>query len=409
VGLNLVLNAIRLALGAIARNKARAALTVLGILIGVAAVVAVTALGASATSLVAGEIDSIGTNVLFVFPQPTQSSGARSKVTGRITENDGRAIVRESVSVAAVAPYLETVSQVIYGDKNVSTQLIGTTLAYFPIRKFKPGTGELWSESDETLKTKVCLLGPTVAEKLFGVGEDPAGKIVRIGRAPYRVLGVLAKRGSSPFGEDEDDRIMMPIGSFRARVLRTAPGRADYLIAASTSEQTTDRAQQQITAILRQRHKIDGERDSDFVVRTQAEFREKQEAITTALYILLISVAGVSLLVGGIGVMNIMLVSVAERTREIGTRLSIGARENDILTQFLVEAVVLSLVGGLLGMMLGVGGTMTLGHVLDWPIAPSPIALLVAVGTSGAIGVTFGYLPARRAAKMDPIDALRTD
>jgi putative ABC transport system permease protein len=235
------------------------------------------------------------------------------------------------------------------------------------------------------------------------------GRIVRINRAPFRVVGVLARRGSSPFGEDEDDRVLMPIGSFRARISPTAPGRADFLIAAATSEKTTDRAVQQITSVLRQRHRISEDREADFMVRTQAEFREKQEAVTAALRALLLGVAAVSLLVGGIGVMNIMLVSVAERTREIGTRMSIGARESDILLQFLVEAVVLSLVGGVLGMALGVGGTMAIGFALDWPMQPSVVALFVAVATSGAIGILFGYLPARRAAKMDPIEALRTD
>ena len=406
--MTLLLNAVRLALGAIARNKTRAALTVLGILIGVAAVVSVTALGSAASAQVAGQIDSIGTNVLFVFPQPTQTSGVRSKGIGRITEADGRAILREAVSVNAVAAYLQTMGQVVAGEKNAQTQIIGTNLAYFPIRKFKLESGELWTEADETLKTKVCIIGAVVAERLFGT-EDPVGQTIRIGRAPHRVLGVLTKRGTSPFGEDEDDRILMPIGSFRARVMKTAPGRADYLIAQATSDQTTDRAAKQIDAVMRQRHRIPPDRDSDVDIRTQAEFREKQEQISSVLRTLLLGVACVSLVVGGIGVMNIMLVSVAERTREIGIRMSIGAREGDILTQFLIEAVALSLLGGLLGMLAGVGLTLGLGRALDWPMAPSPVALLIAMGTSGAIGVVFGYLPARRAARMDPIDALRTD
>jgi len=409
--LGLVLAAVRLALGAIVRNKTRAALTVLGILIGVAAVIAVTALGKSASEQVAKEIESIGTNVMFVFPQSTQQSGVRAaKPLGRLTEGDGRAILRESVSVADVTPYLEAYTQVVYGEKNTNTQIIGTTRSYFSIRGFKVTRGEIWGEGDEQLKTKVCLLGRVVVEHLFGDPDaDPVGRVVRIGKSPYLVVGTLGARGSSSFGEDENDRILMPIGSFRARVSRTSPGRADFLIAASTSAQTTDRAVQQITAILRQRHGIPEDRDNDFVIRTQAEFREKQDAIASALRALLLGVAAVSLLVGGIGVMNIMLVSVAERTREIGIRLSIGARETDILVQFLVEAVVLSLLGGVLGIVVGVSGTAGIGYLLDWQVSPTPGALLLAVATSGAIGVLFGYLPARRAAKMDPIDALRTD
>jgi putative ABC transport system permease protein len=404
----LLANAIRLALAAIGRNKTRAVLTVIGILIGVSAVVTVTSLGQAAAAQVAGQIESLGANVLFISPQPTQQSGVRGKVTGRLTEGDARAIARESFSVTAASPYLQSMAQAIYAEKNVQTTVIGTTLTYFPVRKFEIARGALWSDTDEVLKTKVCVIGATVAERLFGQ-EDPVGRVIRVGRAPHRVLGVIAPRGTSPFGEDEDDRIMMPIGSFRARIMPTAPGRADMIIAGASSERTTDRAKAQIEAILRQRHRIAPGRDSDFVVRTQSEFREKQESIASALQALLLSVAAVSLVVGGIGVMNIMLVSVAERTREIGIRMSIGARERDIQTQFLVEAIVLSMIGGIAGTLLGVGFTFGLGRALDWTMKPSPEALLLAVGTSAAIGVVFGFLPARRAARLDPIDALRTD
>jgi putative ABC transport system permease protein len=325
-----------------------------------------------------------------------------------MTEADGRAVVREAVSVSRVAPYLQTLGQVVYGEKNASTAVIGTTLDYFSVRGFKVARGDLWSPSDEQLKTKVCLVGAAVADALFG-NQEAVGQTIRVGRAPYTVVGVLARRGSSPFGEDEDDRVMMPIGSFRARMVRTAPGRVDFLIAEATSAQTTQRAEEQITSILRQRHGIAPGREPDFQIRTQAEFRAKQEGISMALRALLLAVAGVSLLVGGIGIMNIMLVSVAERTREIGIRMSIGAREGDILTQFLVEAVVLSLLGGFIGLSVGVGLTFGIGYALDWPMNPDPIALAVALGVSAGIGVVFGFLPARRAARLDPIDALRTD
>jgi putative ABC transport system permease protein len=403
-----ILNAIRLALGAVARNKTRSALTVLGILIGISAVVTVTALAGGASAKVGGEIDSFAANALFINPQPVQASGAKSKWTGRLTEADGKAIAQGAVSVSGVAPWLSTIGQVVYADKNVQTELVGTTLSYFPIRKFSVGKGENWTENDELIKTKVCLVGQTVANNLFG-NADPIGRTIRIGRSPYRVIGVLAPKGSSPFGEDQDDRVMMPIGSFRARVMHTSPGRADILMAGATSEQTTNRAKEQIEAIMRQRHRIQPGRDDDFVVNTQAEFRKTQEAITGTLAALLLSVAGVSLLVGGIGVMNIMLVSVAERTREIGIRMSIGAREKDILTQFLIEAVVLTMFGGLLGIGGGFAASLGVGRAIGWPMMPSFDALAIAVATSIGIGVLFGYLPARRAAKMDPIDALRVD
>jgi putative ABC transport system permease protein len=402
-----LLSAVRLALSAIARNKTRAALTILGILIGITAVIVVIALGESTSAAVGGQIDSFAANALFVWPQPMQASGARSKFVGRLTEADGRAIAREAVSVSGVAPWLTTAGQVVFRDKNWQTEIIGTTLSYFPIRRWEIASGANWSESDELLKTKVCLIGHTVATNLFGT-LDPVGQTIRVGRSPYRVVGVMKARGTSPFGDDQDDRVMMPIGSFRARVMHTSPGRTDQLIIGATSEQTVNRAKEQIESVLRQRHRLEQGRD-DFEVSSQAEMRETMQAISKTLQALLFSVAGVSLLVGGIGVMNIMLVSVAERTREIGIRMSIGARERDILVQFLIEAIALTLIGGTLGIALGTAGAIGLGRALSMPMAPSPWALEIAVSTSIGIGTVFGFLPAWRAAKLDPIAALRVE
>ena len=407
--MSLLLTAIRLAFGAIARNKLRASLTVLGILIGVAAVVAVTALANGATSLIGGQLAGFAANAIYVHPQTTQQSGARSKTSGRITEADGRAIQREAVSIAGVGFWLDTQGQVVYGDKNVLTSVIGTNLDYFPVRKWEVAKGAAWTDNDELFKTKVCVIGKTVSDKLFGSGADPVGNTIRISNFPYRIIGLLGSRGTSTFGDDQDDRIMMPVGSFRSRIQHTSPGRLNQLIIGATSAETVDRAVRQIGAILRQRHRIPEGGSDDFDIETQAQMQEKIGGVLDDLSILLMAVAAISLIVGGIGVMNIMLVSVAERTREIGTRMSIGARERDILLQFLVEAVVLSLVGGLIGMCLGSAATLGLARALDWPLNPTFSSFVVAVGTSGTIGLVFGYLPARRAAKLDPIEALRVE
>jgi putative ABC transport system permease protein len=403
-----IFGAFALALSAIARNTTRAVLTVLGILIGITAVIIVAALAESTSSAVADKIDSMSANALYVWPQPVQASGAKARFVGRLTESDGRAIAREAVSAVDVAPWLVTQGQVVFGDKNWSTTIAGVTLPYYRVRRFTIARGENWSESDELLKTKVCVMGQTVATNLFGT-DDPIGRTIRIGRSPYRVIGLLTPRGSGTFGEDQDDRVMMPIGSYRARVVHTSPGRVDELMISAASEQTVDRAKDQITSILRQRHHIDGDGRDDFEIRSQADMRATTDAIFGTLSLLGIGVAAISLLVGGVGVMNIMLVSVAERTREIGIRMSIGARERDILVQFLVEAIVLTLIGGVLGIALGSLGAMGIGRALDLSMAPSPRAVAVAVLTSLVIGTVFGFLPAWRAAKLDPIAALRVE
>jgi putative ABC transport system permease protein len=403
-----LLDGIRLALRAIVRSPLRASLTVLGILIGVAAVVTVTALGAGARDNVSAQIQSIGSNFIIVFPQNAQASGARgAQGSGlRITEDDGRAVLRDSTSVVAVAPMLRSLAQIVSGDRNWSTNVTGTTLAYFKVRNWSVERGTAWDVHDEATKSKVVVLGATVATNLFGP-EDPTGRIVRIGRYPYRVLGVLEPKGEAPFGGDQDDVVIMPIASFRARVMRTSPGFAGVLMASASSPETTDRAVTQIESVLRQRHHVEEGRDADFVIRTQKEFAEMEERVYGLLTVLLVAVATISLVVGGIGVMNIMLVSVTERTREIGIRMAIGAREGDIRTQFLVEAVVLALLGGVAGALAGVAAIAVLRAVLEWHMTLPPVALAVSVGVSGLTGVLFGFFPALRAARLDPIEALR--
>jgi putative ABC transport system permease protein len=401
-------NGVRLALEAIGRSPLRSALTILGMLIGVAAVVTMTALGSGARRSVSEKIEAIGSNVIFVFPQSSGVSGARAALgTGpRLSEEDGHAIVRESVSVAAAAPALRARAQVVHADKNMATQVIGTTRPFLEIRNWPLAEGSLWEESDETVKTKVCIIGSTVKRELFGEA-DAIGGIIRIGQHNYRVTGVLASKGESPFGGDQDAILLMPIGTMRSRIKKTTPGFAGILLISAKSAEVTDRAARQIDEILRQRHRITEGAPPDYSVRTQKEFQKMQETVYGVMTVLLVCIAAVSLFVGGIGVMNIMLVSVTERTREIGIRMAIGARAADVRLQFLVEAVVLALIGGLSGAVAGLGTIELLETLLEWPMKLDPTALALAVMTSALTGIVFGFFPARRAAQLDPIVALR--
>jgi putative ABC transport system permease protein len=403
-----VINAIRLAFRAILRSKLRAALTVLGILIGVAAVVIVVALGAGTRDLITGKFATLGANIIFIWPQSTQSSGVRGGGQARLTEADGEAIQKEAQSVTAVVPWSSSGVQVIFGDKNWPTQVMGTTRGYWAVRGYTFAKGDSWTETDEQLKTKVCVIGDDVRDALFGSG-DSVGQYIRIGRYPCRIVGVLAKKGQSPFGENQDDRVLMPIGSFRARVLPMPPGRVMTLMASASSDLTGERAVSQISDILRQRHRIGPGDQDDFGVRSPLELQRTLEQIFDTLTILLSAIAGVSLLVGGVGVMNIMLVSVTERTREIGIRMAIGATASDILIQFLVEAVTLCMFGGLIGILVGVGAIRGIGKALELSMSLPMPAVIAAVTTSAIIGILFGFLPARRAAQMDPITALRNE
>jgi putative ABC transport system permease protein len=403
-----VFNAIRLAFRAILRSKLRASLTVLSIFIGVLSVVLVVAFGAGMRDIITGKFATLGANIIFIWPQSTQASGARQGGQGRMTEADGEAIQKEAQSVTTVVPWNVTGAQVVFGDKNWPTQVMGTTRGYWAVRGFTFAKGDSWTETDEQLKTKVCVIGEEVRDALFGSGEA-VGQYVRIGRYPFRIIGVLAKKGQSPFGENQDDRLLMPIGSFRARILPMPPGRVMTLMASASSELTASRAVDQITDILRQRHRIGPGDEIDFVVRSPLELQRTIERVFDLITFFLGVIAFISLIVGGVGVMNIMLVSVAERTREIGIRMAIGATAADILVQFLVEAITLCLFGGLIGTLVGVGIIRLLGKALEISMSIPAVAVVAAVGTSAAIGIIFGFLPARRAALMDPITALRNE
>ena len=400
----------RMAVEGLLRARVRSGLTVLGILIGVTAVVVVTALGRGAREGVANQIQSFGSNFVIVIPQSAQVSGARgSQGSGlRLTEDDGRALRREATSVAAVAPALRARSQVLGGGKNASTNVVGSTRDFFTIRQWPVTRGTPWTDSDERTKARVCVIGTTLATNLFGL-TDPIGHDVRIGRHAYRILGVLASKGQAPFGGDQDDTLVMPIGSMRARVMRTPPGFAGVLMVSATSADTSERAALQIDSILRDRHRTPPGREPDFQIHTQKEFQALQESIYGLLTVLLIVVAGVSLLVGGIGVMNVMLVSVTERTREIGLRMAIGARSHDVERQFLFEAVLLATLGGVSGAVVGTLVIYGLQQGLGIPMSPSLPSYVASIASSSFSGVVFGYFPARRAAHLDPIEALRQE
>ncbi|HSN96692.1 MAG TPA: ABC transporter permease [Candidatus Nanopelagicales bacterium] len=405
-GLARLLSAVVIALRAVRRNKLRAALTILGITIGIAAVVTVTSLATGARERVSKQISGLGSNALIIFARSARASGVRNAAEGsRLSELDAQALTRESTSIRYAVPFLRSAGQVVYEGQNVNHSMIGTRLDYFAVRNWKIEEGESWGMAAESISERVVVIGSQTATDLFG-SLDPIGRTLRIGRHTFRVIGVLEEKGPSPFGQSQDEIVVMPITTMRSFVLATRPYETHAIMMSATAEDTTDRAKRQAESILRQRHHIAEGDEDDFVVRSQTEFRAMQDAIYGALSALLISIAAVSLVVGGIGVMNIMLVSVTERTREIGVRMAIGAREADILTQFLLEALVLATLGGIVGSAVGYCAIVAFEKALDWPMKLEPAALALALGVSTGIGLVFGFFPARRAARMDPVQAL---
>jgi putative ABC transport system permease protein len=394
-------NTLLMAVDALLRWPLRAALTALGILIGVAAVVITVALGEGTRARVASQISNLGSNALVVQAERRPRSGVITDETiAALTEEDGEAITREVDAVEHVAPMLESREQAIYFDANLNVELVGTTLEFFAIRA--------WSRSSENTGERVCVIGQTVAEELFG-NADPVGSVLRLGAYPFRVVGLLEAKGQDSFGRDEDSRVIVPIKAMRGRLKPMPHGWVDSLFLSAKSEALSDPARKASERLLRQRHGLIEEMENDFRIRSQAEFRAVQDRVFDVLNLLLVSIAVVSLIVGGVGIMNIMLVSISERTKEIGIRLAVGARERDILWQFLVEAALLSMIGGGLGTAVAVVSVELLAHSLALPMTVSLPALWAALAVSSLIGVTFGFLPARRAARLDPIDALRAE
>jgi putative ABC transport system permease protein len=399
------LTILKVGLKAIARNKLRSALTALGIIIGVACVIAMIGVGKGSQAAIQSQISALGTNFLMIFPGAATQSGARI-FTGEstLTEDDVAAVKAECPSVAYVSPMSRAAGQVVYGNLNWGTSVQGVGVEWPFIRSWNNSDGAFFGDSEVRAASKVCVLGSTVAASLFG-DQSPIGAAVRIKNFPFRVIGVLESKGGSTLGQDQDDTVVAPYTT----VMRLLKGKnkIDMFMASAVSQAAVLEAQAEIESLLRQRHRLLPGQDSDFMIRSQQEIAQTADQTSHTLSLLLASAASISLLVGGIGIMNIMLVSVTERTREIGIRMAIGAKGKDILTQFLVEALTLSIAGGAIGIVLGVGASRFLAWKAHWNIALPPESILLAFGFSAAIGVFFGFYPARKASRLDPIEALR--
>jgi ABC-type antimicrobial peptide transport system permease subunit len=400
----------RTALRALRRNKLRSALTMLGVVIGVGAVIVMVSIGQGASEAVRAQIESLGTNLLMVVPGATTSAGVRSGAGGvsTLTLQDAKAIAVECSSVSNVSWMKRQIGQVIQGERNWSTQIQGVSPAYFSVRDWHVDAGDSFGPRDDETANRVALLGKTVVENLFGRGEDPVGATIRIKDVPFRVVGVLERKGQTSWGQDQDDTVVIPFATAERRVLGSEIlGTVDMVFVSATRPEDVELATEQIGSLLRQRHRIAQGADDDFTVRNLNEMAVAQESAGRVMAMLLLCVASISLLVGGIGIMNILLVSVTERTREIGIRMAVGARRQHILLQFLVEAVVLSGAGGVIGVVLGIAAAAAISAFAGWPTLISGFAVVGALLFSATVGVFFGFWPARRAAGLDPIAALR--
>jgi len=401
-------NVLRIALIAIRRNAVRSALTMLGVIIGVASVIAMIALGSGARASIDEQIQSQGTNVVYVSAGsfgrgPGTVRGGGGSIT-TLTLEDARAIVREIPLVARLSPMVRGRAQVVAGNQNWNTSVEGGNEEYLTVRNWTVASGENFTAREVLVAEKVALLGQTVATTLFP-DQDPVGQVIRVKSLPFRVLGVLAPKGQGQWGQDQDDLIIAPYTTVQKKLLGIT--HIQQIALSATSSDVVEPAATEITHLLRQRHRIQDPADDDFTVRTVEEMAATRVEMAQTMTMLLMSVASVSLLVGGIGIMNIMLVSVTERTREIGLRMAVGARTRDILRQFLAEAVSLSVAGGAVGVLLGLTVSRLLTTSLGWPTMITPSSILIAFAFAGAVGVFFGFYPARKAAELDPIEALR--
>jgi putative ABC transport system permease protein len=401
---------VTIALRALRRNAMRSLLTVLGIIIGVAAVIAMVSISQGASASVQEKIANLGNNMLVIRPGSITQGGVRMGAGARptLTVGDAKAIQRECPAVGVVTYTKQQGLQVVAGNQNWSTTIAGVTPEHAEVRDWPVAEGRFLTKQEEESAATSAVLGQIVVQNLFGHGQNPLDQVIRINNVPFRVVGVLIPKGQSPQGQDQDDVVLIPFSTAERKVIGTQmPGTVGSILVSAVSPEAIPEAQRQITALLRERHRMRRTQENDFTIRNLADIAATAESTSRIMSILLASVASVSLLVGGIGIMNIMLVSVTERTREIGIRMAVGAKARQILTQFLLEAVVLSTIGGILGVIFGVVSAELISALAGWAILLPPEAIVLAVLFSGAVGIFFGFYPARKAARLDPIQALR--
>jgi putative ABC transport system permease protein len=401
------INLIGISLRALANNKFRALLTMLGIIIGVASVIAMLAIGQGSKQSIQSEISKMGSNMLMIQPGSNLFRGARmsSSSTQTLVLNDYNAIIKECPDISAASPMVNASGQAIYGANNWPVSMRGVNTAYTSIRKIDLASGRMFTDRDIRVSAKVCLLGQTVIDNLFGEGVDPVGLTIRFDKIPFEVIGTLVPKGENAMGQDQDNLILAPYTTVQKRILGITYLHA--IFASTTNEKVTEQAKSEVENIMRAQHKIKANDQDDFNVRSQQEILTMFSSTSVILTILLAVIAGISLIVGGIGIMNIMYVSVTERTREIGLRMAVGAREMDILSQFLIEAVLISVVGGMIGIVLGVGSSYIIKGILRWPVIITGFSILLSFAVCTVTGVFFGWYPAKKAADLDPIDAIR--
>ena len=400
-------NLFKIALRALANNKMRGFLTMLGIIIGVASVITMLAIGQGSKRSIQAEISEMGSNMVMIQPGGDIRGGVRQEASSMETLKleDYQNIVDETRYVAAVSPSVNSSGQVIYGANNAPTTIYGISPDYMEIRRYQVEDGEMFSDQDIAVAAKVCVVGKTVVDNLFPGGENPVGKVIRFQKLPFKIVGVLESKGYNSMGMDQDDLILAPYTTIQKKVL--AITHLQGITCSALKEEYTEQAIDEISEILRRNHKLKADEEDDFTIRSQQELSSMLTSTTDMMTVLLAAVAGISLLVGGIGIMNIMYVSVTERTREIGLRMSIGAKGIDILSQFLIESILISVTGGLIGVIFGVGSAIIVNQVAHFPIFIQPWSVLLSFVVCTATGIFFGWYPAKKAAQLDPIEAIR--